>query len=60
MGGKEKIKALAYLRTSSVANVGADKDSDKRQRATIGVTPSGQGSSQSMSSTMPQLAGGPY
>jgi DNA invertase Pin-like site-specific DNA recombinase len=26
---------LAYLRTSSAANVGADKDSDKRQRAAI-------------------------
>ncbi|RBP18157.1 DNA invertase Pin-like site-specific DNA recombinase [Roseiarcus fermentans] len=28
-------KAVAYLRTSSKANVGADKDSDKRQRAAI-------------------------
>jgi DNA invertase Pin-like site-specific DNA recombinase len=28
-------KALAYLRTSSSANVGPDKDSDKRQRAAI-------------------------
>src|SRR5215211_1175179 len=27
--------AVAYLRTSSVANTGADKDSGKRQRATI-------------------------
>ena len=27
--------AVAYLRTSSVANVGADKDSDKRQRDAI-------------------------
>lgn len=27
--------ALAYLRTSSAANVGADKDSDKRQRDSI-------------------------
>jgi DNA invertase Pin-like site-specific DNA recombinase len=35
MAGKEKIKALAYLRTSSVANVGSDKDSDKRQRSAI-------------------------
>ena len=26
---------MAYLRTSSAANVGADKDSDKRQRAAI-------------------------
>lgn len=30
-----KIKAIAYLRTSSAANVGADKDSEKRQRAAI-------------------------
>jgi DNA invertase Pin-like site-specific DNA recombinase len=28
-------KAISYLRTSSAANVGADKDSDKRQRAAI-------------------------
>ncbi len=28
-------KAVAYLRTSSRTNVGADKDSDKRQRAAI-------------------------
>ena len=27
--------AVAYLRTSSAASVGADKDSDKRQRAAI-------------------------
>jgi hypothetical protein len=27
--------AIAYLRTSSAANVGTDKDSDKRQRAAI-------------------------
>lgn len=32
---KETIKAVAYLRTSSAANVGSDKDSDKRQRAAI-------------------------
>jgi DNA invertase Pin-like site-specific DNA recombinase len=30
-------KAIAYLRTSSATNVGADKDSDKRQRAAIEV-----------------------
>src|SRR5512134_472895 len=35
MARKELIKAVAYLRTSSVANVGADKDSEKRQRAAI-------------------------
>jgi DNA invertase Pin-like site-specific DNA recombinase len=28
-------KAIAYLRTSSAANVGADKDSDARQRSAI-------------------------
>jgi DNA invertase Pin-like site-specific DNA recombinase len=33
--GKEVNKAVAYLRTSSRTNVGADKDSDKRQRAAI-------------------------
>jgi DNA invertase Pin-like site-specific DNA recombinase len=32
---KAKSPALAYLRTSSSANVGADKDSDKRQRRAI-------------------------
>lgn len=32
---KKKIKSVAYLRTSSAANVGTDKDSDKRQRAAI-------------------------
>jgi len=31
----KRIGAVAYLRTSSAANVGADKDSDKRQRAAI-------------------------
>ena len=31
----KRIAAVAYLRTSSASNVGADKDSDKRQRATI-------------------------
>jgi DNA invertase Pin-like site-specific DNA recombinase len=32
---RNKIEAVAYLRTSSAANVGADKDSEKRQRAAI-------------------------
>jgi DNA invertase Pin-like site-specific DNA recombinase len=32
---KSRTPAVAYLRTSSAANVGADKDSDKRQRAAI-------------------------
>ena len=30
-----KAKAVAYIRTSSAANVGSDKDSDKRQRHAI-------------------------
>jgi DNA invertase Pin-like site-specific DNA recombinase len=29
------VQAVAYIRTSSAANVGADKDSEKRQRAAI-------------------------
>jgi DNA invertase Pin-like site-specific DNA recombinase len=33
--GREVKKAVAYLRTSSRTNVGAEKDSDKRQRAAI-------------------------
>jgi DNA invertase Pin-like site-specific DNA recombinase len=32
---KSRVPALAYLRTSSAANVGADKDSDRRQREAI-------------------------
>src|SRR5438876_3514180 len=32
---RKLIPAVAYLRTSSAANVGQDKDSDKRQRAAI-------------------------
>src|ERR671932_1930340 len=35
MAIKGKVEAVAYLRTSSAANVGADKDSDKRQRDAI-------------------------
>ena len=30
-----EVPAIAYLRTSSAANVGADKDSEQRQRAAI-------------------------
>lgn len=33
----KQVEAVAYIRTSSAANVGADKDSDKRQRAAIGA-----------------------
>jgi len=32
---KKTAPALAYLRTSSAANIGTDKDSEKRQRAAI-------------------------
>ena len=32
---RKTIPAIAYLRTSSAANVGSDKDSDKRQRTAI-------------------------
>src|SRR5918997_6450400 len=35
MARKELVEAIAYLRTSSAANLGADKDSEKRQRAAI-------------------------
>jgi DNA invertase Pin-like site-specific DNA recombinase len=34
-GGKNLTLAIAYLRTSSAANVGADKDSEHRQRRAI-------------------------
>src|SRR5215210_6165961 len=37
MARKDLRPAVAYLRTSSAANVGADKDSGKRQRAAIEV-----------------------
>ena len=40
---KETRKAVAYLRTSSRANVGADKDSDERQRAEIEACAKGAG-----------------
>lgn len=34
---KPRVEAVAYLRTSSAANVGDGKDSDKRQRESIGA-----------------------
>ena len=40
---KELKPAVAYLRTSSAANVGGDKDSDKRQRAAIQAFAKGAG-----------------
>jgi hypothetical protein len=50
MAGK-RIDAIAYLRTSSAANVGSDKDSDKRQRAAIASFAKGTATASSMSST---------
>jgi DNA invertase Pin-like site-specific DNA recombinase len=35
MASKTKIAAVSYIRTSSAANVGPDRDSDKRQREAI-------------------------
>lgn len=35
VGKGKRVEAIAYLRTSSAANVGADKDSDRRQRTAI-------------------------
>jgi DNA invertase Pin-like site-specific DNA recombinase len=32
---RKRVEAVGYMRTSSAANVGADKDSEKRQRAAI-------------------------
>jgi DNA invertase Pin-like site-specific DNA recombinase len=32
---RQEVKAVAYMRTSSAANVGADKDSERRQRKAI-------------------------
>lgn len=40
---KNKAEAVAYLRTSSATNVGADKDSDRRQREAISGFASGAG-----------------
>jgi len=34
-GKRNRLEAVAYMRTSSATNVGADKDSEKRQRAAI-------------------------
>ena len=34
-GKRNRVKAVGYLRTSSAANVGAEKDSERRQRHAI-------------------------
>ena len=35
MSRKNRLHAVAYYRTSSAGNVGADKDSEKRQRDAV-------------------------
>lgn len=39
----KKVEAVAYIRTSSAANVGADKYSDSGSRRPLKITLSGQG-----------------
>ena len=43
MSRKELTKAVAYFRTSSATNVGADKDSEKRQREAVKAFAKGAG-----------------
>ena len=43
MSRKKTTPAIAYLRTSSATNVGADKDSEKRQRSAIAAYAKGTG-----------------
>jgi DNA invertase Pin-like site-specific DNA recombinase len=43
MTSKDQIKAVAYFRTSSATNVGADKDSEKRQREAVAKFAEAQG-----------------
>ncbi len=43
---KARIPAIAYLRTSSAANVGADKDSDTRQAIGIDALAAARASTQ--------------
>src|SRR5580704_1862761 len=40
---RNRVEAVGYLRTSSATNVGADKDSEKRQRAAIAGYAKGAG-----------------
>ena len=47
---KNRAPALAYLRTSSAANVGTDKDSEKRQRHAVQGFASALATASSMSS----------
>src|SRR5258708_9254729 len=42
-GKRNRVEAVGYLRTSSAANVGTDKDSEKRQRASIAGYAKGAG-----------------
>ena len=50
---RKQIEAIAYLRTSSASNVGADKDSEKRQRAAIDAFAKANGYRVVISFTMP-------
>ena len=50
---KNRVKAVAYLRTSSAANVGADKDSETRQRGASNPTRSAPASWSSTATTTP-------
>ena len=40
----EPVQAVAYLRTSSATNIGADKDSDKRQEMPSPASPNARAS----------------
>jgi hypothetical protein len=35
VGKRKRVEAVGYMRTSSAANVGKDKDSERRQRTAI-------------------------
>ena len=50
-GKRKKIEAVGYMRTSSVSNVGADKDSEQRQRTGIEAYAKHAGSSSTGSMT---------
>jgi hypothetical protein len=50
-GKRKKIEAVGYMRTSSVSNVGADKDSEQRQRTGIEAYAKRAGSSSTGSMT---------
>jgi DNA invertase Pin-like site-specific DNA recombinase len=53
----KQVEAVVYIRTSSAANVGTDKDSDKRQRAANVAFARREGAPWWASSPMPRLKG---